>query len=426
MRETLRKSLPEHMVPSAFVTLAALPLTASGKVDRRALPLPEGEAIPGRPYAPPATPTEEVLSQIWSHVLGVPRVGRHDHFWDLGGHSLLATQTVSRIRRDFAVDLPLRALFDAPGLSGLALAIDQARHRPAAGAPRLAPSPRTGRCRSPMRSSASGSSISSSPAATPTTCLWPCASLVPMNTEALERALARVVARHESLRTRFESRDGQPVQVIETESLVSLVLGEADPLELPGLLHAECVRPFDLTVSPLLRATLYRTGPDDHTLLLNAHHVVSDGWSTGVLLDELWVLYAEEAEGVPARLRTLPVQYADYALWQREWLAGGEMERQLGYWEDRLAGAAPLALPVDLPRPAMKGNRGARHAFEVPLPVLQGLREVARQEGATLFMVLLAAFQTVLGRWPVSTTSAWAPRSRAARARSWRASSVSS
>ncbi|HEV2756650.1 MAG TPA: amino acid adenylation domain-containing protein, partial [Actinomycetota bacterium] len=400
VRSHVAKSLPDYMVPAHFVVLDELPLTPNGKLDRAALPAPEGRPELESAYAPARTPEEEVLAAIWCEVLGLQRVGVHDDFFELGGHSLIATQVVSRVRDALSVELPLRALFESSTVAGLATLVMQAEGREL---PPIEPAPRDSEA---VLSFAQQR-------------LWFLDQLEPgsaeyniphalrvrggLDLDALGRALSDVVARHEALRTTFGAVDGEPVAVVHDAWEVALEVTELshlDPdkaeLEAQRIAEAEAMRPFDLERGPLLRARVLRLGPDDHVLLLVMHHIVSDGWSTGVFMRELSALYGGEG----ARLPQLPVQYADFAAWQRRWLSGDVLQRQLDYWRERLAGLAPvLELPADHPRPPVKTARGRTHSFAVDAATMAALRALGRARNATPFMTLTAAFQALLARY---------------------------
>jgi amino acid adenylation domain-containing protein len=407
LRRFLDSKLPGFMVPAAFVFLAALPLTASGKLDRRGLPSPElsGGEREGEGSAP-AGAVEELLAAIWEDVLRIERVGRYANFFDLGGHSLLATQVVSRIRQVLSVELPLRSLFQEPTVAGLARAVEEAsRSARELAAPPLRPAARDG---APPLSFAQerlwfldqlqpGSALYNMPAS-----LFLPAGLQP---GMLAGALAEVVRRHETLRTMFREAAGQPVQVIAPAAGWSLPQVDLSTLPLPArdgeaawLAAEEARRPFDLSRGPLLRTTLLCLG-GEAVLLLNMHHIVSDGWSMGVLEREVMALYEAFSRGEPSPLPELPIQYADFAVWQRAWLSGGELERQLGFWRAHLAGApAVLDLPADRPRPAVPSYRGAQRSLGLSAELSAGLKALGRREGATLFMVLLGSFAALLSR----------------------------
>ncbi|HYR11430.1 MAG TPA: amino acid adenylation domain-containing protein, partial [Longimicrobium sp.] len=372
LRGHLRQSLPEYMVPSAFVFLDALPLTPNGKLDRKALPAPEYAADSDR-YVAPRTPAEEVLAGIWAEVLRLERVGVTESFFALGGHSLLATRVVSRIRELFGVEVPLRALFEGPTVADLAGRVEEIRR---AGLPVLPPVVPT-ECTDAVPLSFAqerlwfldrlepGSATYNIPAALRLTGA--------LDEAALERSLGEIVRRHGALRTVFTEVDGSPAQVVAPFGGFALPvedlsgLGEANrEAALRRRAREEAARPFDLSAGPLFRAALLRLGAEDHVLLLSMHHIVSDGWSMGVFFRELSALYEAYREGRESPLPELAVQYADYAVWQREQLGGEVLERQLSYWRERLAGAPELLeLPIDHPRPAVQTHRGATVPFEL-------------------------------------------------------------
>jgi amino acid adenylation domain-containing protein len=405
LREQLSARLPGYMLPSAYVVLDHLPLSANGKVDRRALPAPERAA--GEDYAAPRTAAEEVLAAIWAEVLHLERVGVEDGFFDLGGHSLLATQVISRARQAFGVEVPLRVLFEAPTVAALAGRIEGLRSAAGPPAPPIGRIPRD----RPL------------PLSFAQQRLWLVDRLDPGNlaynlsyalrlrgaldADALRASLDALVARHETLRTTFAEQGGGPVQVIHPPAPVPLP--ELDLRDLPEaerearaerLAVGEALKPFDLARGPLLRSLLLRLAEDDHVLLFTMHHVVSDGWSMQVLVREVSILYAAARRGEEAPLPELPVQYADYAVWQREWLSGDVLEAQVGFWKAQMAGAPPLLeVPVDRPRSGGQTPRAGSHGFRLAPGVARGLRELSRREGATLFMTLLAAWQSLLGRY---------------------------
>ncbi|HEX7241526.1 MAG TPA: amino acid adenylation domain-containing protein, partial [Longimicrobiaceae bacterium] len=399
VRAWLRDRLPEHMVPSAVVVLGALPLTRNGKTDRRALPDPrrEGEAE----HVAPRTATEEVLCGIWEEVLGLERVGTGDHFFEVGGHSLLATRVVSRIRETLGTEVPLRALFEAPTVAELAVRIEALRSAGAAVAPPVERVPREG----PLPLSFAQQRLwlvdrmePGSPAYNMPSALRLRGAL---DVEALRRSVETLVERHEALRTTFAEQDGQPVQVIHTYAPAALEVVEvAGEEEAERLAEEEALRPFDLAHGPLLRALLLRLDAEDHVVCFTLHHVVSDGWSMGVLVREVSALYGAYARGGSPGLPELPVQYADFAVWQRARLAGELLEAQVAWWKERLAGAPPLLdLPTDRPRAAGTPAGAGVHRFTLGSGVSEGLRALSRRAGATLFMTTLAAWQALLGRY---------------------------
>jgi amino acid adenylation domain-containing protein len=408
LRDALKRHLPEYMVPAAFVPIDHIPLTANGKLDRRALPAPEAAGAGGEDaYVAPRTPVEEVLAGIWCEVLHLDRVGAGDDFFAVGGHSLRATQVATRVRDVFAIELPLRAIFEAPTLAELAARVEEIRRAGVPVLPPVVPVERTG----PLPLSFAqerlwfidrlepGSTTYSMPAA------WRLGGA--LDEAALKRALGEIVRRHEALRTVFTEVDGSPVQVIAPfDGFVVPVedlsgLSEEDREQAVGRRAAEeAARPFDLSAGPLFRAVLLRLGAEDHVLLLGIHHIVTDGWSTGVLLREMWTLYEAYREGRESPLPELAVQYADYAVWQREQLAGEVLDRQLAYWKERLSGAPELLeLPTDHPRPAVQTYRGAAFSAGFSPELLERLQALGRSEGATLFMTLLGAFQVLLSKY---------------------------
>ncbi|HEX7332939.1 MAG TPA: amino acid adenylation domain-containing protein [Pyrinomonadaceae bacterium] len=409
LRDYLKEKLPPQMIPAAFVEMDNLPLNANGKIDRRALPAPEYDGAVGvKSFEPPNTATEEVLAQIWESVLSVSRVGRKDDFFDLGGHSLLATQVISRVRQLFEVDLPIHYLFDNPTIAELAVHIDTAlREQAGSSAPPLVPFPRN----------------VTLPLSFAQQRLWFIDQLIPgnpayhipaavklhgrLNIAALEQTLSEIIRRHEVLRTTFPTNDGQPVQLIQPAQTFRMDFVELS--ELPGdiaevlvrkLATDEAWRPFALNALPLVRAKLLRLGSNEHVLLLTMHHIVSDGWSAGVLIRELTTIYRSFIEVQPSPLPELAVQYADFSLWQRQWLRGDVLEARVAYWKDQLKGAPSLlALPTDRPRPSIQSFTGDRHRFMLPASLSASLQTLSRAEGVTLFMTLLASFQVLLYRY---------------------------
>ena len=409
LRSFLKEKLPEYMVPAVFVLLDALPLMPNGKIDRRALPAPDRSRPElDKVFVAPRTPTEELLAEIWARLLDVERVGIHDNFFDLGGHSLLATQLVSRMREVFQVEIPLRRLFEVPTVAGLAESIEVAHQ---AGqnllAPPILPVPRNGNLALSFAQQRlwffdqlePGLSAYNIPAAV--------RLKGPLNLAALEQSLNEIVKRHESLRTTFGKVEGRPTQVIAPTLTIKLPIidlrklpASEQEIEVRRLVTAEAQRPFDLSQGPLVRGTVLRLSDEEHVGLLTMHHIVSDGWSTGILVREVATLYVAFCAGGSSPLPALPVQYADFAYWQREWLQGEVLETQIAYWKKQLAGApAPIDLPTDHPRPAVQTFRGAHQSLVLPKQVQEGFKALGRQEGVTQFMTLLAAFQVLLYRY---------------------------
>ncbi|HLL48189.1 MAG TPA: amino acid adenylation domain-containing protein, partial [Longimicrobiaceae bacterium] len=393
--------------------LPALPLTPNGKVDRAALPAPDPAGARRGAYAAPRTPAEERMAGIWAEVLGLETVGVEDDFFELGGHSLLATQVASRVREAFRTELPLRALFEAPTVAELSRRVEAmlADAAPDAGGPPLVRVSREG----PLPLSFAQQRLWFIDRLEPGSAAYnvplPLRLRGALDVPALERSIREVMRRHEALRTVFAESGGEPVQVVHPARAAPLPLADLAGLppqaregEAMRLAADEARRPFDLREGPLLRAGLLRLGPEEHVLLLCMHHIVSDGWSTGVLFRELSTLYPAFSRGAPSPLPEPPVQYADFAVWQRAWLAGETLERQLAWWRERLAGApATLAVPTDRPRRALPGAGGGTVARTLPRGTAERLRALARGEGATLHMVLLAALDVLLARWSGET-----------------------
>ncbi|WTJ47677.1 amino acid adenylation domain-containing protein [Streptomyces atratus] len=394
VRTAVASALPDAMVPSAVVVLDALPLTPNGKVDRAALPAPE--FADHSAYIAPESGTQRQVAAVFAEVLGVERVGLEDDFFALGGHSLLATQLMARIREHFRIDLPLRALFERPVVRGLAELVDTAQE--VSGTVPLVRVERSG----PVEVSYAQQRMWFLHQLEPDSASYNVPAVVrlrgPLDADRLRAALDTVAQRHEVLRTVFAEVDGRPVQVIGDAPLIDFTVtvpdesGDAQKAA-ERLSAALTARPFDLERGPLLRWMLTWLGDDDHVLALSMHHIVSDGWSVGVLLHEVQAAYA----GIS--LPELPVQYADFAAWQRQWLASGVLEEQLTYWHTTLAGAPPvLDLPTDFPRPAIPTYRGAHLHTRIGAGTAGALNALAQQHGATLFMILQAVYAALLTR----------------------------
>ncbi|HIP70970.1 MAG TPA: amino acid adenylation domain-containing protein, partial [Anaerolineae bacterium] len=409
LRRFAQERLPDYMVPAAFVLLDEMPLLANGKVNRRALPEPDwSERSLDNAFVAPRTAVEEQLANIFREVLEAAQVGVHDNFFDLGGHSLLATQLVSRVREAFAIDLPLRAIFESPTVAALAEQVEIGQRGGASTqAPPLQPVPRTAEM--PLSFAQQrlwfldqlepGSPFYNIPEALRLTGV--------LDTGVLERALNEIVRRHEILRTTFPMTDGRPYQHILPELTIPLPV--ADLRHLPEgereaaaqrLANEEAQRPFNLVSGPLLRGKLIRLADDDWLILLTLHHIIGDDWSTSVLIQEVAVLYEAFGHGRFSPLPELPIQYADYAHWQRHWLQGEVLAEQLDYWKTQLADSpAQLNLPTDRPRPPVQTFAGDYISFSLPADLSQQIRELCRAEGITPFMFLLVAFQTLLSRY---------------------------
>jgi len=409
LRSFLKERVPDYMIPSAVVRLEAMPLTANGKVDRLMLPAPDLTRLEiDEAFMPPRTPVEEALLEIWLQVLRIERVGIHDNFFALGGHSLLATQIISRVREVFKIELPLRKVFEEPTVAGLASSIEAAFNiEQGVQAPAMQPVARDGQL--PLSFAQQrlwfldqlepGSPLYNIPAAVRLEGR--------LNVAALLRSFDEIKRRHESLRTRFVVLEGEPVQIISPDS--AWHIEEIDWSDLPELAReAELKRlgetmaldAFDLSFAPPLRACLVRIAADEHILFLTMHHIISDGWSMGVLIRELAALYEAFSEGKPSPLPELPIQYVDFAAWQLDWLQGDNLEAHLAYWKQQLGGDLPvLELATDFPRPSVLTHRGARSSLMFPANLTESLKAISIQEGITFYMTLLAAFQTLLYKY---------------------------
>ncbi|AKQ66004.1 Non-ribosomal peptide synthetase [Myxococcus hansupus] len=401
LRAYLQERLPAHMVPSALVVLEALPITANGKVDLRALPVPEASARVSSPdYEAPASALEETLASVWAQILRVERVGRADDFFGLGGHSLLATQVVARLRAVLGVEVPLRALFESSSLQGFAQRVALATRSEAM--PGLHAQPRTDKRPLSFAQQRLWFLDRLQPGSTAYNVPFVLRLEGPLDVEVLERALSELVRRHEVLRTTFPIEGEAPVQVIKPVEALRIPVvdlrGQEDT-SVRRFIRAEVDRPFDLARDPALRTHLLKLSEEQHVWVMMLHHIVSDGWSMGILVRELSALHEAFSRGSASPLPELPVQYADYSQWQREWLKGEVLEAQVRYWRQQLEGAPrALELPTDRPRPAVQTFRGSVRRQVWPQALWQKVETLSRAEGATPFMVLLAAYQTVLWR----------------------------
>ena len=408
LRGFLKEKLPDYMIPGAFVMLDVLPLTPNGKIDRRALPAPEVQPELQRSLVAPRTPIEEMLASIWANVLSIGLVGvHHNFFFELGGHSLLATQVISRVRDTLGVELPLRSLFEAPTIAELASRVElELKNGQSQEAEPLLPIPR----------------LESIPLSFAQARLWFLDKLQPnsgfyniplalrisgqLNIAAIESSINEIIKRHEALRTNFTTQEGQPVQIIA--STLNLKLLVVDLLYLPEssreieakrLAFEEANRPFNLEREPLVRGTALQLGETEYILLLTMHHIISDGWSLGVFVRELTELYKAFCTGSPPVLPLLPVQYADFAVWQRQWFSGEILKTQLDYWKEQLKNAPNLLqLPTDRPRKAVQTFPGRYYYAAFDKELSAELTALSKRSGVTLFMTLVAAFQTLLYR----------------------------
>ncbi|MBG4489151.1 pyoverdine non-ribosomal peptide synthetase PvdD, partial [Pseudomonas aeruginosa] len=395
LRESLKRHLPDYMVPAHLMLLERMPLTVNGKLDRQALPQPDA-SLSQQAYRAPGSELEQRIAAIWAEILGVERVGLDDNFFELGGHSLLATRVISRVRQEQQLDASLKALFERPVLEAFAQGLE-----------------RTTDAVSTIPLADRQQPLALSFAQERQWFLWQlepesAAYHIPsalrlrgrLDVDALQRSFDSLVARHETLRTRFRLEGGRSYQQVQPAVSISIEREQFGEEGLIERIQAIVVQPFDLERGPLLRVNLLQLAEDDHVLVLVQHHIVSDGWSMQVMVEELVQLYAGYSQGLDVVLPALPIQYADYALWQRSWMEAGEKERQLAYWTGLLGGEQPvLELPFDRPRPARQSHRGAQLGFELPRELVEAVRALAQREGASSFMLLLASFQALLYRY---------------------------
>ncbi|NBD09133.1 non-ribosomal peptide synthetase [Corallococcus silvisoli] len=400
LRAHLKAHLPAHMLPSAIVVLSAMPLSASGKVERKALPDPRDCPGAEEDFVAPGTELERTVARVWSDVLRVEAISATANFFELGGQSLLATQAIGRLRDALQRPVAMRSLFANPILRDFAAALEAAPPVTERSEAPLLP------CTDAAREQLSfaqqrlwfldrwmpGSALYSLPMAFRLE--------GPVDAAVLEQALQAVVDRHEALRTTFPG-EGVAVQRVATRMPVTLERAETrTEEETLACMQREAERPFDLAQGPLCRASLLREAESSHVLVLNLHHIVSDGWSFGLLYRELSAEYRARTLGSTAALEPLPIQYPDYAAWQRQWLQGDVLQQELEFWKHQLADVPQvLELPTDRPRPAVQRFEGDIHRFTIPSRLHGALVELARGEGATLFMTLLTGFQVLLSRY---------------------------
>ncbi|AHF67797.1 hypothetical protein PCH70_26440 [Pseudomonas cichorii JBC1] len=401
LRARLIKRLPEYMVPSAFVQLDAMPLTANGKLDRRALPAPGQDSLASRAYEAPQGEVEQAIARIWQELLHVDQVGRNDGFLELGGHSLLSVQLQARLHTELGVEIDLRTLFAQSSLQELAAYVAKADHS------RSQPIPLADR-QQPLPVSLAQQRLwfldqldHSAGAA------YHIPALLRLNGElnrnALQQALDRIIERHESLRTTFERHGTQVLQRIAAPDSITIsetAISQAlDNEALQHMAAQEVSKPFDLAKGPLFRAHLVRLSDSEHRLWVTLHHIISDGVSMGVLIDEFSALYNAFAKDEADPLPALAIQYADHAVWQREWLSGSRLQAQKDYWQQHLQGAPTLLeLPTDRPRPLVQSHAGGQYNVVLPTELTSGLRALSRRHGNTLFMTLMAGWAALLSR----------------------------
>jgi len=409
LRRFLQERLPDYMIPQAWLSLETLPLTSSGKIDRQALEkVTIDDFSSKKTFITPRNPIEEELLALWADVLGLESLGIHDDFFELGGHSLLATQIISRIRDTFDVEIQLRQLFETTTIANLAKQIENLHQQierppiqPVTREQPLALSFAQQRLWFIDQFEGRNNVLYNMPAALHLSGY--------LNVIALKQTLREIIRRHETLRTQFPHQDGIPYQAIQTASTMpdllpvidlAILTKEQQKLETQRLINQEAMQPFDLVSGPLFRATLLQLGAKEQVLLLTMHHIISDGWSMGILVKELNLLYEAFSQKRASPLSPLSIQYADYAHWQRQWLTGEVLDNQVTYWQQQLAQApALLELPTDRPRPAVQTFRGHTIYFTIAPEWVKPLKILSRQNSATLFMTLHAAFITLLSRY---------------------------
>jgi amino acid adenylation domain-containing protein len=412
IRDYLHDRLPNYMLPAVVICLIELPLTPNGKVNRKALPVPSLADLHSEEYVPPRNDIEKVLASLWTEILGIERIGVHDNFFTLGGHSLLATQVVSRIFQVIGVTIPLKTLFEASSIDALAIQVQKYQtSQESIGLMPLQLADRKGRL----------------PLSFAQQRLWFINQLEPNSTAynmpaavklqgqldllAMEKTLKEIVRRHEALRTNFINQDGQAAQVIKDSnswqmSTINLqqMLDIQKEVKIMELAEIEAVKPFDLTTDYLVRATILLVSENECILLLTMHHIVSDGWSMGVFVKEINILYSAFARGETSPLPDLEIQYVDFAIWQQQYLQGDRLDQQLKYWHKQLAGApTSIELPTDRSRPAVQTFKGATQSFSLSADLTSSLNTLSQREGVTLFMTLLTAFNVLLFRYSDQT-----------------------
>ncbi|HET8841977.1 MAG TPA: amino acid adenylation domain-containing protein, partial [Ktedonobacteraceae bacterium] len=410
LRGWLKENVPDYMIPGQMVFVQEFPHTANGKVDRRrlgSLPWPTesvGQTQEGRQLE---TPLQELVAQTWKQVLQIEQVRAQDQFFEIGGHSLLATRVVARLRRLLGVEVPLQVLFEAPTLVDLTERLQLLlRQEQESSVPAIVPVPRDQELPLSFAQQRLWFLDQLEPGSTAYTIPGAMRLQGRLNRAAFDRALIMIMQRHETLRTTFPVREGQPIQLIAAEPITQLIILDLSALPqqeheivAQQLVQQEAKQPFDLVHGPLLRCSLIQLAPEHQILLLSLHHIISDGWSSGILLRELVKSYTSLQQGEAVALPELPVQYADYALWQREWLQGAVLQQQLDYWKQNLAGLQSLELPTDHPRPAIQTYQGALMHRWLSVELKQRVHALSQRAGVTSFMTLLAAFQVLLARY---------------------------
>lgn len=405
LRSFAQSKLPDYMVPQLFVTLPAFPLTPSGKIDRKALPNPE-QTVNKREgeFTSPRTSTEKTVAKIWTQVLGLEAVSIYDNFFELGGHSLLATQVISRIRQDFQIEFPLLKIFEFPTVAELATAVEATKEaQDSILAPPILPVSRENH----LPLSFAQQRLWFIEQLQPSNAAYNITSAVriigDLNITALESCFNEIIKRHESLRTTFITVEGLPIQVITENLQLSLPVIDLQTLskseqetQIQQFINQETLKPFDLSQLPLLRVILLKLSSTEYVVIFTMHHIISDGWSTDVIIRETATLYPAFTEDKPFTLPKLPIQYADFAIWERQWLQGEVLEKLLTYWQKQLHNLPTLKLPTDYPQSITPTSQGSAQPFKLSPTLSQQIKILSNQQGITLFMTLQAAFATLM------------------------------
>ena len=406
IREFLKQRLPEYMLPSAYIILKAFPLTSNGKIDRRALKAPNLEELRQNTFVAPRNPTEEIIASIIANVLGLEQIGIHDNFFELGGHSLLATRVVSKLSEAFTTEIPLRRLFESPTVAELAQLITSLSPTDSTKLPPTIPSVSQDRHEFPLSFAQSRlwflDQLEEQSATYNTAFVTRIAGSLDL--QILEKVIQEILNRHSVLRTNFKIVNGSPIQVINPIDANVLNVITVDSAisesELQKLLNAQVRKRFNLAEDRLFQATVWQISDQSYLLGIAIHHIITDGWSIGILRQEISSLYTAFVNGKTSPLADLRIQYSDYAVWQREWLTGETLANQLQYWQQQLADAPPLLnLPTDRSRPAVQTFGGGTVSFVLDIQLTQQLEQLTRKSNTTLFMTLLAGFVTLLSRY---------------------------
>jgi acyl carrier protein len=391
------------MVPSLFVRLETMPLTPNGKINKKALPEPEGNIATTNEYVAPRNETEQKLAAIWTKVLGVEKIGVYDNFFELGGHSLLATQVISKIRNEFNIELPLKTLFEKPDLLSFSEIIENTKSESQIAKITLAPRD-TGL---PLSFAQERLWFIDQYEHNASYNMPGAVKLIgKLDTNVLEKTFSEIIRRHEVLRTNIVTINNVASQLIHKESKFELKTVDLSHLpeeeanqKIIGLIEIESQKPFDLANDSLIRLVLYKIMDKEHTLFLNQHHIISDGWSFSVFLKEISILYKAFSENKPSPLPELEIQYADYAIWQRKYIEGEILKKQSAYWKNKLSGTAILELPTDKTRPVEQTFNGANLHFGLDKDISEKLNVLSKENDVTLFMTLLSAFKVLLNKY---------------------------